>query len=114
MVTKPKTYVETMTDVRKEIRLEVDAERRKRLQENLDRIDEENAAMRETITNLRIAAANSVDAKDLKDIVTAAATLKARVDSLDWLVRIVIVATVCEIIAGTFIAFVVHGLGGKS
>lgn len=107
----PRDYTSTVSDIRKLIREEADAERRAKLQANLDKIDNEYTAMRETVTNLRILAASSLSADAVRKIAAdAAAVLTERVDNLVWLVRGVIIATVLEVIGGVTIAWIVHGM----
>lgn len=108
---KDATYTDTVTDVRKLIREEQDTERRAALQTNIDRIDAEYSAMRETVTNLRILAASSLSADAVKAIAESGVkVLEERVEGLTWLVRGVIVATVIEIIGGVTVAWIVHGM----
>jgi hypothetical protein len=110
-VKKDATYTDTVTDVRKLIREEQDTERRKALQTNIDRIDAEYSAMRETVTNLRILAASSLSAEAVKAIAESGVKVLAeRVEGLTWLVRGVIIATVLEIAGGVTVAWIVHGM----
>lgn len=107
-------YVETVTDIRKIIREEADAERRAKLQANIDKIDNEYAAMKETVTNLRILAASTLSADAVKSIAESGVkVLTERVQGLDYLVKGMLVATVLEVIGGVTIAIIVHGLGAK-
>jgi hypothetical protein len=69
--------------------------------------------MRETVTNLRILAASSLSADAVKAIAESGVKVLAeRVDNLQWLVRGVIIATALEIVAGCFVAWIVHGMHG--
>jgi hypothetical protein len=105
------TFTETMTDVRKVIREEVDAERRAKLQSNLDKIDADFQAMRETVTSLRIVAASTLTADAVRKIAEdGCRVLAERVKGLDYLVKGLLFAVVLEVIGGVTVAWIVHGM----
>lgn len=107
-------YTQSMLDVRKAVRDEVDAERRAKLQTNLDRIETEHARMSESLTNLRIAAASSLTGDAVRKIAEdAARVLSERVDWLVWMVRSLIAVVVLQILGGLTLAYFVHALGLK-
>jgi hypothetical protein len=103
-------YTDTMRDVKAAVQAERDQARREMFLANLETIDREHAKMKEELLTLRIAAAGVASAKDASDITIATKVLSERVEGLTWLVRGVIVAVVLEIIGGTVVAFIVHGM----
>lgn len=81
-------YTQTVSDLHALIRREA-GEKRQALAANVDKMAAQLERQRDQLTTLEV--------------------LKERVDSLTWLVRSVIVATLLEIIAGATVALLVHG-----
>jgi hypothetical protein len=104
-------FTDTMRDVKAAVQAERDAARRESLLASLDMIDREHTKMREELVALRIQNASIVTVEKAKIIADEATrVLTERVEWHTWLLRVVIVATVIELVAGVMVGFVVHGI----
>jgi hypothetical protein len=93
MTTRKNEYTDTVRDLKALLRSEVGDEKRKALEANLDKMSAQIERQRDQIARVDV--------------------LFERVDGLVWVVRAVLVATICEVISGVAIWAMTHGSAGK-